>query len=158
MCHDLAMAAHAPHRIGVIALPGVYPYELGIASRFFGAAHVDGRPAYDVVTCSLDGGPVPTAADFSVAVTADRSVLTEVDTVIVPPWQTSAATGDPVGLAGWARRGSCPTAPGRSRSPPPGCSTGARRPPTGAPPTSSVRPSRASTSGPTSRSWTRATC
>ncbi len=101
MCHDLAMTlvSPPPHRIGVIALPGVYPYELGIASRFFGAAQVDGRPAYDVVTCSLDGRPVPTAADFAVAVTADRSVLDEVDTVVVPPWQTSTTTGDPVGLA-----------------------------------------------------------
>ena len=92
-------AASRPHRIGVVALPGVYPYELGIASRFFGAASVAGRPAYDVVTCSLDGGPVQTAADFSVAVTADRSVLAEVDTVVVPPWETSTTTGDPVGLA-----------------------------------------------------------
>lgn len=101
MCHDLAMTSprRRPHRVGVIALPGVYPYELGIASRFFGAAQVDGRPAYEVVTCSLDGAPVATAADFSVAVTADRSVLREVDTVVVPPWETSTSTGDPVGLA-----------------------------------------------------------
>ncbi|GAA1525149.1 GlxA family transcriptional regulator [Nocardioides humi] len=95
----MTLVSPPPHRIGVIALPGVYPYELGIASRFFGAAQVDGRPAYDVVTCSLDGRPVPTAADFAVAVTADRSVLDEVDTVVVPPWQTSTTTGDPVGLA-----------------------------------------------------------
>lgn len=93
------MATSRPHRIGVVALPGVYPYELGIASRFFGAAHVAGRPAYDVVTCSLDGAPVQTAADFAVAVTADRSVLADVDTVVVPPWQTSTTTGDPIGLA-----------------------------------------------------------
>lgn len=104
MCHDLAMTRGTPrpHRIGVVALPGVYPYELGIASRFFGAAQVGGRAAYDVVTCSLDGRPVQTAADFAVAVTADRSVLDEVDTVVVPPWQTSTTTGDPIGLAALA--------------------------------------------------------
>ncbi len=99
MCHDLAMPPTTPHRIGVVALPGVYAYELGIASRFFGAAEVDGRAAYDVVTCSLDGRPVPTSADFSVAVGADRSVLDEVDTIVVPPWDTALDGVDPIGLA-----------------------------------------------------------
>lgn len=93
-----------PHRIGVVALPGVYAYELGIASRFFGAAEVDGRAAYEVVTCSLDGRPVPTSADFSVMVGADRSALEEVDTVVVPPWAAAVDTGDPIGLAGLADR------------------------------------------------------
>ncbi|MBM7515501.1 GlxA family transcriptional regulator [Nocardioides nitrophenolicus] len=93
------MPSPRPHRIGVVALPGVYAYELGVASRFFGAAEVDGRPAYEVVTCSLDGRPVPTSADFSVAVRADRSVLAEVDTIVVPPWDTAPDGGDPIGLA-----------------------------------------------------------
>lgn len=93
------MALTTRHRIGVVALPGVYAYELGIASRFFGAAEVDGRPAYEVVTCSLDGRPVATSADFSIAVTADRSVLDEVDTIVVPPWDTALDGADPIGLA-----------------------------------------------------------
>ncbi|TNM47168.1 helix-turn-helix domain-containing protein [Nocardioides albidus] len=98
------MRPATPHRIGVVALPGVYAYELGIASRFFGAAAVDGRPAYEVVTCSLDGRPVTTSADFSVTVAADRSVLDEVDTIVVPPWDTALDGADPIGLAGRPQR------------------------------------------------------
>ncbi|WP_408898984.1 GlxA family transcriptional regulator [Nocardioides sp. R1-1] len=93
------MSSAAPHRIGVVALPGVYAYELGIASRFFGAALVGDRAAYEVLTCSLDGRPVATSADFSVAVTADRSVLDEVDTIVVPPWGAALEGTDPIGLA-----------------------------------------------------------
>lgn len=94
------MPVTTPHRIGVVALPGVYAYELGIASRFFGAAEVDGRPGYEIVTCSLDGRPVATSADFSVAVGADRAVLDEVDTIVVPPWDAALDGADPIGLAG----------------------------------------------------------
>ena len=51
-------------RVVVLALDGVYPFELGMPSRILGAA--DGR--YEVVTCTVDGGPVRTDADFSITV------------------------------------------------------------------------------------------
>ncbi|MFB7843256.1 GlxA family transcriptional regulator [Microbacterium sp. NPDC056052] len=92
------------HRIVVVALPGVYPYELGIPSRFFGAAHKDGRRLYDVRTCSLDGRPVPTNADFSVAPDADRRALDTADTIIVPPWEGAEDGADPIGLDRYADR------------------------------------------------------
>ena len=50
-------------RVVVLALDGVYPFELGIPSRIFGAA--DGR--YEVLTCTVDGQPVRTNADFTIA-------------------------------------------------------------------------------------------
>ncbi|MFD5626678.1 MULTISPECIES: GlxA family transcriptional regulator [unclassified Streptomyces] len=68
-------------RVVVLALDGVYPFELGIPSRIFGAA--DGR--YEVLTCSVDGGSVQSNADFSIVVEHGPEVLGTADTVVIPP-------------------------------------------------------------------------
>ncbi|MDI2130670.1 GlxA family transcriptional regulator [Yinghuangia seranimata] len=74
------------HRVGVLALDGVLPFELGIPARIFGAARdADGVPLYTVATCSLDGGPVRASADFGITVGRDAGLLAEVDTVVIPP-------------------------------------------------------------------------
>ncbi|MFG2093105.1 GlxA family transcriptional regulator [Streptomyces sp. NPDC048612] len=74
------------HRVAVLALDGVVPFELGIPARIFGAARdAAGEPLYSVVTCSLDGRTVRTDADYDIAVAADASVLAQVDTVVIPP-------------------------------------------------------------------------
>ncbi|MDH6131392.1 transcriptional regulator GlxA family with amidase domain [Kitasatospora sp. MAA4] len=73
------------HRVVVLALDGVIPFELSLPSRFLGAAlDPEGRPLYEVVTCSLDGRPVRTCADYSIAVEHDASVLAGADTVVIP--------------------------------------------------------------------------
>ncbi|MCX4681760.1 helix-turn-helix domain-containing protein [Streptomyces sp. NBC_01433] len=85
------------HRVVVLALDGVYPFELGIPSRVFGAA--DGR--YEVVTCTVDGRPVRTNSDFSVHVEHGPEVLATADTVVIPPFDTSLITREvPPALAG----------------------------------------------------------
>ncbi|MFV2120971.1 GlxA family transcriptional regulator, partial [Streptomyces sp. Act-28] len=71
-----------PHRVAVLALDGVYPFELGIPDRVFGSA--DGR--YEVVTCSVDGRPVRSGADFDVAVRHGPEVLETARTVVIPPY------------------------------------------------------------------------
>lgn len=63
----------------VLALDGVYPFELGIPSRIFGAA--DGR--YEVLTCSVDGEPVRSNADFTIGVQHGPEILATADTVVV---------------------------------------------------------------------------
>lgn len=74
------------HRIGVLALDGVVPFELGIPARIFGAARDEaGDRLYTVSTCSLDGGPVRSEADFGLTVGHDASLLARVDTVVIPP-------------------------------------------------------------------------
>ncbi|NEE29566.1 AraC family transcriptional regulator, partial [Streptomyces sp. SID7982] len=73
------------HRVVVLALDGVYPFELGIPSRVLGAA--DGR--YSVVTCTVDGRPVRTNADFSVTVEHGPEALATADTLVIPPFDTS---------------------------------------------------------------------
>ncbi|MFE7539945.1 GlxA family transcriptional regulator [Streptomyces platensis] len=78
------------HRVGVLALDGVVPFELGIPARIFGAARdAAGEPLYSVVTCSPDGRPVRTDADYDIAVAADASALAHVDTVVIPPAHSS---------------------------------------------------------------------
>ncbi|WRZ88854.1 helix-turn-helix domain-containing protein [Streptomyces sp. NBC_01007] len=66
-------------RVVVLALDGVYPFELGMPSRIFGAA--EGR--YEVVTCTVDGGPVRTDADFSIVVHHGPEALGTADTVVI---------------------------------------------------------------------------
>ncbi len=88
----------------MIALPGVYPFELGVASRFFGAALREGRRLYDVTVCTLDGRPAPTNAGFSITPTADMRALAGADTIIVPPWTDAETAEDPIGLARFADR------------------------------------------------------
>ncbi|MER8010606.1 helix-turn-helix domain-containing protein [Streptomyces sp. NPDC094149] len=72
-------------RVVVLALDGVYPFELGIPSRIFGAA--DGR--YEVLTCSVDGQPVRSCADFTIGVEHGPEILATADTVVVASMTTS---------------------------------------------------------------------
>ncbi|WP_221361316.1 GlxA family transcriptional regulator [Streptomyces beigongshangae] len=72
-------------RVVVLALDGVYPFELGIPDRVLGSA--EGR--YEVLTCTVDGRPVRTNADFSIAVEHGPEVLRTADTVVIPPFALS---------------------------------------------------------------------
>ncbi|MFF3636515.1 GlxA family transcriptional regulator [Streptomyces sp. NPDC002250] len=75
-----------PHRIVVLALDGLLPFELGIPHRIFGRPKdAAGRHLYEVVTCSVrPPGPVDTDADFTVHVAHGPEALETADTVIVP--------------------------------------------------------------------------
>ncbi|WP_133905912.1 GlxA family transcriptional regulator [Actinophytocola oryzae] len=73
------------HRIVVLALDEVIPFELGIPARIFGTAtDEDGTPFYEIVTCTVDGRPVHTQADFAITVAHDARVLAGADTVVIP--------------------------------------------------------------------------
>lgn len=74
-----------PHRIAVIAVDGIMPFDLGIPCQVFGAVELDGdQPRYQVDVCSVDGSPVPTASGFSIQVAHDLALLDHADTVLVP--------------------------------------------------------------------------
>lgn len=77
---------HRPHRVVVLALDGLLPFELGIPHRIFGRPRdAEGRPLYEVVTCSVrPPGPVETDADFAVQVRRGPEELATADTVVVP--------------------------------------------------------------------------
>lgn len=77
-----------PHQVVVLALDGVYPFELGIPARILGAA--DGR--YDVSVTSVDGGPVRTNGGFTITPDRGPEVLASAGTVIVAPVDPSQLT------------------------------------------------------------------
>ncbi|MFF4689479.1 GlxA family transcriptional regulator [Streptomyces sp. NPDC001307] len=79
-------AGFRPHRVVVLALDGLLPFELGIPHRIFGRPKDEqGRHLYEVVTCSVrPPGPVETDADFAVHVPNGPEALAGADTVIVP--------------------------------------------------------------------------
>ncbi|GAA3109479.1 GlxA family transcriptional regulator [Streptomyces rectiviolaceus] len=74
------------HRVVVLALDGVIPFELGIPQRIFGRARTaDGELLYEVVTASVrPPGPVRTDADFAILVENGPECLATADTVVVP--------------------------------------------------------------------------
>ncbi|MFJ8585807.1 GlxA family transcriptional regulator [Streptomyces sp. NPDC093595] len=78
-------AAGRPHRVVILALAGLLPFELGIPHRIFGrAASPEGRPLYEIVTCGVAPGPVRTDADFDIHVAHGPEALAGADTVVVP--------------------------------------------------------------------------
>ncbi|MCB5166622.1 helix-turn-helix domain-containing protein [Streptomyces bambusae] len=87
--------APAVHRVAVLALPGVPPFELGMPSRVFGSAmDATGRVLYEVTVCTADGGPVLSDAGFTVLPAAGPEALAAADTVIVPPTHAMPELGE----------------------------------------------------------------
>ncbi|WP_353944005.1 helix-turn-helix domain-containing protein [Streptomyces sp. HUAS MG91] len=80
-------ASPAPrHRVVVLALDGVIPFELGIPQRIFGRARgSSGEELYEVQTCGVRAaGPVRAEADFSILVERGPEALAAADTVLIP--------------------------------------------------------------------------
>ncbi|WSL21468.1 helix-turn-helix domain-containing protein [Streptomyces sp. NBC_01283] len=88
--------ADRPHRVVVLALDGVYPFELGIPNRVFSL--VPG--AYEVVTCAAtEERTVATNADFTITVGHGPEALASADTVVMPPYDLryiTAGLSEPV--------------------------------------------------------------
>lgn len=78
----------AMHRMTVLALDGVIPFDLGIPARVFGAAQdSQSAPLYEVTTCSLAGGAVRTSGDYAIVVDHDAGALTAADSVVIATQQ-----------------------------------------------------------------------
>jgi transcriptional regulator GlxA family with amidase domain len=81
-----------PHRVVVLALNDVVPFDLGIPSRVFHAVLDDsGQRLYEVTVCSIGGGPVPTNAGFALKVEHDERALSTADTVVIATQEPTAA-------------------------------------------------------------------
>ncbi|MBO1337666.1 GlxA family transcriptional regulator [Streptomyces sp. VRA16 Mangrove soil] len=78
--------AGSRHRVVVLAIDGVIPFELGIPQRIFGRSRgASGEYLYEVETCGVTGaGPVRTEADFAILVERGPEALATADTVVVP--------------------------------------------------------------------------
>lgn len=127
------------HTVVALALPNVVAFDLAIPAEIFGSRSE--RERYQFMVCTPVPGPVPSSTGFAVQADHDLAALATADPVVVPGYWPPQHPGEPVVTAlrprplaehEWSR-----CAPGRSRSPRPGCSTAGGRPPTGAtPPTS----------------------
>ena len=145
MCKNPAMTAdrRRAHRVAVLALDGVVGFDLGTPPQVFGAARdAAGRRLYEVRVCTPGRRRrCVSAPGFTVHARARpggaglgrhrrrarrrRVGVTDGTRSRRRPWPRCAQRTP-------ARRAArCPSAPARSCSPPPGCSTAARRPRTG---------------------------
>ncbi|MEO3813592.1 helix-turn-helix domain-containing protein [Sphaerisporangium sp. B11E5] len=74
-----------PHRVVVVALDHFAGLDLGIPGQVFRVAQAgEGRPLYEVVTCSPGGRPVRGHDGYRVLPDHDLGVLDTADTVVVP--------------------------------------------------------------------------
>lgn len=81
-----------PHRVAVLALDGVMPFDLGVPARVFHEAlDPSGAHLYIVSTCSLGGRPVRTSQDFAVMVEHDERLLADSDTVVIATQEPTPA-------------------------------------------------------------------
>ncbi|MET9427277.1 MULTISPECIES: helix-turn-helix domain-containing protein [unclassified Streptomyces] len=79
------MASPQRHRVVVLALDGLLPFELGIPHRIFGLARTpQGRRLYETLTCGVTRDPVRTDADFAISVEHGPEALATADTVVIP--------------------------------------------------------------------------
>src|SRR2546423_1334586 len=96
MCKNSAMTIR--HRIGVLALPGVIPLDLGAPTQVFWAAtDATGHRYYDVATCTPDGRPVRTSAGMAAGLDLCLHVVRRdhgsdvanrtARRCVVPPWR-----------------------------------------------------------------------
>ncbi|WP_084963366.1 GlxA family transcriptional regulator [Thermoactinospora rubra] len=73
------------HRVAVLVLDKFAPLDLGAPGQIFWAARTaDGEHLYEVVTCSVDGGPVRSHVGYSVLPDHGLEALEGADTVVVP--------------------------------------------------------------------------
>jgi len=73
------------HRVAVVALERVAPFELGVLCEAFGLDRSDdGFPSYQFEVCTVDGAPVRTSVGFQLVPTADLTPLASADLVAVP--------------------------------------------------------------------------
>jgi transcriptional regulator GlxA family with amidase domain len=73
------------HRVRALCLDGLVAFDLTAATQVFVAASdVDGRPQYEVSTCSPDGVEVATTTGFGITPSHGLDALAAADTVVVP--------------------------------------------------------------------------
>src|SRR4029077_1520156 len=82
--------APAPHRVAVLALPGVLALELGTATQVFGRdSH------YDLTVCDEGRAAITPSSGFAISTSAGLEALRRADTVIVPGYDDVGAHPSP---------------------------------------------------------------
>ncbi len=87
------------HKVAVLALDGVMPFDLGVPNQVFWAARtLSGEHLYEVRTCTADGGPVRTSAGFAVLPEYGLDLLDWADTVVVPGVTRESVFSEPASV------------------------------------------------------------
>ena len=74
-----------PHRVAILALPSVVPFDLGVPVQVFGYRRDDlGARRYRAVVCGARRGRVPTSGGFDLTVAHGLEALADADTIVVP--------------------------------------------------------------------------
>jgi len=77
--------AHTPHRVAVLVLPTVVPFDMGVPCQVFGYPLTDlGRKRYTMEVCGPTKGHVVTGRGFAVAVPHGLGALRRAETISVP--------------------------------------------------------------------------
>lgn len=80
-------------KVAVVALPGVTPFEFGVACEVFGVDRSTrgvGIPAFDFSICTPSPGLIATNLGFSIAVEEDLTATETADLIIMPPFGIDA--------------------------------------------------------------------
>jgi transcriptional regulator GlxA family with amidase domain len=93
------MNSREAHRVAVLAVPPVIPFDLSIPGLVFGDAERDGRALYDVKVCTPDPGVIEAIGDVAIAVTRGLELLDSADTIVVPGTYDRAAADPRVAAA-----------------------------------------------------------
>lgn len=72
------------HRVAVLAVPAVKPFDLSMPSALLGAAELGGRPGYEVTVCTATPGTVAASGGIDVVIRHGLEAVAAADTVIVP--------------------------------------------------------------------------
>lgn len=72
------------HRVVVVAVPPIVPFDLSIPDLMFGEAELDGRRLYDVRVCTADPGVTETSSGYALVVDHGLELVDTADTVVVP--------------------------------------------------------------------------
>lgn len=71
------------HKVAAVVVPGVAPFELGVAYEVFGIDRRDtGGPSFDFTLCAPEPGPVMTKGGFPVVVEHGLEALDDADLVV----------------------------------------------------------------------------
>jgi AraC family transcriptional activator FtrA len=94
----LPMPPHR-HRVAILALPSVVPFDLGVPIQVFGYPRPDlGAMRYRAVLCTARAGAVPTAHGFNIDAPFGLGPLRTASTIVIPGIDDTARAISPVVL------------------------------------------------------------
>src|SRR5690606_23708158 len=82
------------HKVAAVVVPGVAPFELGIAYEVFGIdRRSTGGPTFDFTLCTPDPGMIPTMGGSPVGVEAGLDATADADVVVVVAYDVISDDG-----------------------------------------------------------------